>query len=72
MLQVQSNNLLLLHVHKTITDSLDLIAVANSFVQESEHCLSVFGKFSERDTISGGFCFSCKNKLLYTVNVQSN
>ena len=36
---------MILHVHKEITDSLDLVDCANDFVGSSEHHLSVFGKF---------------------------
>ena len=45
MSQVWLNNLLLLHVHKNATDSLDARVVGNSFVEGSEHRLRVFGKF---------------------------
>ena len=45
MSQQRMNNLMLLHVHKDITDSLDLKAVANEFVADSEHRLKVFGTF---------------------------
>ena len=44
--QQRLNDLLLLHVHKEITDSLDLKEVVNNFVN-SEHRLQIFGKFSE-------------------------
>ena len=44
--QQSLNDLLLLHVHKEITDSLDLKEVVNNFVN-SEHRLQIFGKFSE-------------------------
>ena len=36
---------MLLHVYKDLTDSLDVLGVANEFVGESEHRLQVFGKF---------------------------
>lgn len=45
MSQVRLNNLLLLHVHKNCTDSLDARIVGNDFVEGSEHRLRVFGKF---------------------------
>ena len=45
MSQQRLNNLMLLHVHKDLTDSLDVLGVANEFVGESEHRLQVFGKF---------------------------
>ena len=40
------SNLLMLHVHKDLTDSLDLLEVANSFVSDSEHRRRIFGKFT--------------------------
>ena len=39
------NHLMILHVHKPLTESLDLVEIANSFVN-SEHRLTVFGKFN--------------------------
>ena len=44
--QQRLNDLLLLHVHKEITDSLNLKEVINNFVN-SEHRLQIFGIFSE-------------------------
>ena len=44
--QQRLNDLLLLHVHKEITDSLNLKEVVNNFVN-SEHRLRVFGKFHD-------------------------
>ena len=43
--QQRLNHLLLLHVHKSYTDKLDLVAVANRFVESSSHRLTIFGKF---------------------------
>ena len=63
MLQERLNHLLVLHVHKDRTDSLDLITVANNFVIDSDHRLSIFGCFTESDCYSGGFCFKCKSSL---------
>ena len=45
MKQQRLNNLMLLHVHKELTDNLDLIACANDFVFANEHHLQIFGKF---------------------------
>lgn len=45
MSQQRMNNLMLLHVHKDITDGLDLKSVANDFVADSDHRLSMFGSF---------------------------
>ena len=47
MTQSRLNHLMILHVHKEMRDSLDLIHCANDFVGSSEHRLGVFGKFSE-------------------------
>ena len=63
MTQERLNSLLTLNVHKDITDSSNLISVANEFVSYSEHRLSTFGKFTELDIISGGFCMKCKSTL---------
>ena len=69
MSQDKSNYLLLLHLYKELTYSLDLIAVANDFVADSwsEYRLSVFGYFTESDGYTGGFCFKCKSLLKYEV-----
>ena len=40
------NHLPLLHVHKEHTDNLSCIQVAKSFVGDSEHRLTVFGRFN--------------------------
>ena len=45
------------------TNSLDLIAVANDLISFSEHLIQIFGKFSEEDVISGGYCQKCKLTL---------
>ena len=39
------NNLMLLHVHKGITDAINLKAIASEFIGDSEHRLMIFGKF---------------------------
>nr|XP_014339917.1 PREDICTED: uncharacterized protein LOC106702279 [Latimeria chalumnae] len=51
MSQACLNHLMLLHIHKNITDSLNLLEVANEFVEGSEHRRSVFGKFIAEDQI---------------------
>lgn len=63
MTQERLNNLLVPHVHKDYTDSLDLVATGNDFVKHSEHRLSTFGKFTSLDRVSGGFCMKCKSML---------
>ena len=45
MTQQRLNNLMVLHVHKDITDSLKLQDIANEFVGNSEHRLKTFGTF---------------------------
>ena len=59
-------NHLLLHTHKELTESIDLIAVANDFVAQSEHRFTQFGKFSEADILPVGFCGKCKAVLKCT------
>ena len=44
MTQQRLNNLLVLHVHKDITDNLKLKDIAKEFVGESEHRQNIFGK----------------------------
>lgn len=48
MKQSRLNHLLLLHVHKDLTDSLSLVAIADAFVGSNEHRMSIFGRFSSR------------------------
>ena len=45
MKQTRLNHLMILHVHKEKTDSLNLHDIGNEFVRCSEHRLSVFGHF---------------------------
>ena len=45
MTQQRLNNLMVLHVHKDITDSMNLKNIANEFVGNSEHRLRIFGYF---------------------------
>lgn len=66
MTQERLNHLLLIHAHKHLTDSIDLIEVANDFVALSEHRLGQFGKFSEADILPIGYCGKCKALLKCT------
>ena len=43
--QDRLNDLMLLHVHKDITDNLNVKEVINCYVKDSEHRLRFFGKF---------------------------
>ena len=49
MKQARLNHLMLLHVHKEMTDTLDLIACANDFISGNDHRRQVFGKFLYQD-----------------------
>ena len=43
MCQERLNNLMILHAHKEITDSLNLDAIGNEFIVNSEHRQKIFG-----------------------------
>ena len=43
--QMRLNNLMVLHVHKDLTDGLDLNEVGNEFVGNKEVRMRLFGKF---------------------------
>ena len=45
MRQMRLNNLMVLHVHKDLTDSLDFCNVGNEFVGGKEVRMRLFGKF---------------------------
>ncbi len=45
MLQERLNSLMVIHVHKELTDNLNMKDVANEFVQISDRRLHVYGKF---------------------------
>ena len=47
MKQARLNHLMLLHVHKDLTDGLDLLSCANDFVSGSDHRQHIFGKFCQ-------------------------
>ena len=63
MSQDRLNHIILLHCHKDLTDSLDLVAVANQFVDLSSHRLGIFGRFTNEDYMAVGFCGRCKKSL---------
>ena len=42
--QQRLNNLMVLHVHKDMTDVIDLQKLATDFIGDSEHRLKIFGK----------------------------
>ena len=50
MTQQHLNHLMILHVHKNLTDDLDLVAVANNFIDGSDHRKHYFGsEFKQSD-----------------------
>ena len=49
MSQSRLNQMMILHVHKTKTDYLSLINIANEFVKLSDHRLAIFIEFSQED-----------------------
>lgn len=46
MSQLRMNKLMVLHIHKQSLDQLRMVEVANDFVAECEHRLTLFGKFT--------------------------
>lgn len=46
MSQERLNHLMLLYVHKDLTDSLNLTDIASEFVAQNDHCMQMFGQFS--------------------------
>ena len=52
MTQQRLNHLMLMHVHKTYTNGLNLVDVANNFIAGSDHRKHVFGtEFKPSDLI---------------------
>ena len=52
MSQKRLNSLMLLHVHKSETDDLDLIDVANDFIESNKHRKHFFGtEFKQSDRL---------------------
>ena len=49
MTQSRLNHLMILHIHRKLTDKLNLTAVANEFVTGSEHRSTLFGTFETSD-----------------------
>ena len=47
MLQERLNHLMLLHVHKELTDNLNMTKVGNEFIKSSERRIHVFGTFPQ-------------------------
>ena len=51
MTQQRLNHLTVLHIHKDLTDELNIISLANEFVAKCEHRSSIFGTFAETDLV---------------------
>lgn len=49
MTDQRMNNLMTLHVHKDKTDAIDMVAIANKFVEWKENRIQIFGRFSNSD-----------------------
>ena len=49
MTQHHLNYLMTLHIHRDLTDKIDLIATANEFIHEHDHRELLFGKFKNSD-----------------------
>ena len=47
--QMRLNNVMTLHIHKDLTDVLDLLQIDKEFVSASEHRKSTFGRFLPTD-----------------------
>ena len=47
--EARLNHLMLLHVHKELTDGLDMVEVANVSVGDNKRRKHLFGKFSKSD-----------------------
>ena len=45
--QLRMNNVMVLHVHKQSLDQMNMVEVANNFAADSEHWLTLFGKFTK-------------------------
>ena len=62
MSQGHLNSLMVLHVHKDMTDELNLIDIANEFVNnKADHRLSLFGRFCQSEFAGISVCSSCGN-----------
>ena len=52
MKQKRLNNLMIIHVHKERVDSLDIIDIANEFVNRNDSRKKTFGQFIKQDLLS--------------------
>ena len=60
MTQSRLNSIMLLHMHKDFTDQINLIDVANNFVDKKlDHRSTVFGRFMELEFKGICVCSSC-------------
>ena len=57
--QERLNNVMTLYVLKDLTDSLNMVDIANEFVSRNENRRNIFGKFSKADIMARGAQVSC-------------
>ena len=55
MSQSRLNNVMVLHVHKNLTDKLSLVDIGNNFISGSSHRESLFGKFRVNNVLKLNF-----------------
>ena len=51
MTQTRLNNIMILHVHKSLTDQMNLVDIGNEYVRESSHREGLFGNFVPTDIV---------------------
>ena len=49
MIEVRLNSIMTLHIHKELTDKLDLLEIGNEFMAASNHRQHTLGKFLRTD-----------------------
>ena len=64
MSQLRLNNLLVLHAHKEKTDSLDISACLNYFIEGNEHRIKILGGFK--------FFFSISQVVFFIIGLNIN
>ena len=67
------NNVMVLHVHKNLTDKLSLVDIGNNFISGSSHRESLFGKFLQTECEQTQFLLNdLKNHFcrVYTISIH--
>ena len=65
MTQTQMNNIMILHVHKQLTDQLNILEIGNDYIRESSHREALFGKFVRTDLEDDNFCTTINFYITY-------